>query len=177
VVAAETLENARSCVHRGIDRHLLVREYRPGHEGLRRVCEGIVAEQSLQGEALATVREALSAAQFGYDDVLGTRVLEEYESERARWARSAEKLRHETVAAILAGEPVDAQHAGGVLRYPLELAHVAIVLWSEASDDGLVAEDRLGAAARELATRAGCQSSLVMPASTLVTWAWLGSHA
>src|SRR2546425_1024170 len=83
--------------------------------------------------------------QFGYDDVLGTRVLEEYESERARWARSAEKLRHETVAAILAGEPVDAQHAGGVLRYPLELYHVAMVLWSEASDDGLAAEDRLGA--------------------------------
>ena len=177
VVPAEPLEYARSFVHRGIDRHLLVREYRLGHEELRRVCEGVVAEQSLEGEALATVREALSAAQFGYDDVLGSRVLEEYESERARWARSAEKLRHETVTAILAGEPVDAQHAGGVLRYPLELAHVAIVLWNEASDDGLVAEDRLRAAARELATRAGCQSSLVMPASTLVTWAWLGFHA
>ena len=58
------------------------------------MCEGIVAEQSLEGETLATVREALSAAQFGYDDVLVSRVLEEYESERARWARSAEKLRH-----------------------------------------------------------------------------------
>src|SRR3954454_17962898 len=143
VVPAEPLEYARSFVHRGIDRHLLVREYRLGHEELRRVCDGIVTEQSLEGAALATVREALSAAQFGYDDVLGSRVLEEYESERARWARSAEKLRHETVTAILAGEPVDAHHAGGVLRYPLELAHVAIVVWNEASDNGFAAEDRL----------------------------------
>jgi DNA-binding PucR family transcriptional regulator len=177
VVPAEPLEYARSFVHRGLDRHLLVREYRLGHEELRRVCEGIVAEQSLQGEALATVREALGAALFGYDDVLGSRVLEEYESERARWSRSAEKLRHEAVAAILAGEPVDAQHAGGVLRYSLEVAHVAIVLWNEASDDGSVAADRLRAVASELATRAGSQSSLVMPASRLVTWAWLGFRA
>jgi DNA-binding PucR family transcriptional regulator len=177
VVPAEPLEYARSFVHRGLDRQLLVREYRLGHEELRRVCEGILAEQSLQAEALATVRDALGAAQFGYDDVLGSRVLEEYEAERARWARSAEKLRHETVTAILVGEPVDTQHAGGVLRYPLELAHVAFVLWNEASDDGLVAEDRLRAAARELASRAGCQSSLVVPASRLVTWAWLGFRA
>jgi DNA-binding PucR family transcriptional regulator len=177
VVPAEPLEYARSFVHRGLDRHLLVREYRLGHEELLRVSEDIIADQSLEGEALATVREALSAAQFGYEDVLGSRVLEEYESERARWARSSEKLRHETVTAILAGQPVDAQHAGGVLRYPLELAHVAIVLWNDASDDGLVAEDRLRATARELASRAGCQSSLVMPASALVTWAWLGFRA
>jgi DNA-binding PucR family transcriptional regulator len=177
VVGAGPRACARGGGHRGIDRHLVVREYRIGHEELRRVCEGIVAEQPLEGEALATVREALSAALFGYDDVLGSRVLEEYESERARWARSAEKLRHETVEAILAGDAVDAQHAGGVLRYSLELAHMAIVLWSEASDGGLVADDRLRTAARELATAAGCQSSLIMPASTLVTWAWLGFRA
>jgi len=45
----------------------------------------------------------LSVALFGYDDVLGERVLEEYEADRARWAPSAEKLRRETVASILAG--------------------------------------------------------------------------
>jgi hypothetical protein len=42
-------------------------------------------------------------ALFGYDEVLGERVLEEYEAESARWAPSAEKLRRETVALILAG--------------------------------------------------------------------------
>ena len=55
-------------------------------------------------------------ALFGYDDVLGERVLEEYEAESARRAPSAEKLRRETVASILAGEAVDVQRACSVLR-------------------------------------------------------------
>jgi hypothetical protein len=62
------------------------------------------------------LREVLSAALFGYDDVLGERVLDKYETESARRAPSAEKLRRETVASILAGEAVDVQRACSVLR-------------------------------------------------------------
>jgi hypothetical protein len=70
----------------------------------------------------------LSVALFDYDDVLGERVLEEYEAESARWAERG-KVRRETVASIPAGEAVDVQRASSVLRYPHEVTHVAIVAW------------------------------------------------
>jgi hypothetical protein len=177
VVPAEPLEYARSFVHRGIDRHLLVREYRLGHEELRRVCEGIVAEQPLEGAALATVREALSTALFGYDDVLGTRVLEEYESERARWARSAEKLRHETVTAILAGEPVDANTQAACCGIRSNSR-----TWRSSSGTTRPTTDwsqRTVCGRRRASWRPGRPASRRSwcPASTLVTWAWLGFRA
>jgi hypothetical protein len=88
VIPAERVEYARSFVDRGLDRRLLVREQRLGHEELWRVCETIIAEQPLEGEPLARLREVLSVAPLGYDDALGERVLEEYEAESARWARA-----------------------------------------------------------------------------------------
>jgi hypothetical protein len=67
------------------------RPRRLGHEELWRVCETIVAEQPLEGEPLARLREVLSAALFGYDDVLGERVLE----------RPVNQRRFELAAALL----------------------------------------------------------------------------
>jgi hypothetical protein len=104
VIPAERVEYARSFVDRGLDPAAA----RAGatarrHEELWRVCETIVDEQPLEGELLARLREVLSVELFGYDDVLGERMLEEYEAEGARWAPSAEKLRRETVTSILAG--------------------------------------------------------------------------
>jgi hypothetical protein len=55
-----------------------------------------------------------------------------------------------------------------VLRYPLAVTHVAIVAWVRSAQDGLVADDRLLAVAQELATRAGCASSLFVSAGKQV---------
>src|SRR2546423_6420550 len=174
VVPAEALEYSRTFARRGIDYSLLVRIYRLGHEELRRVCESTVAEQALGPEALGSLRDELSTALFDYDDIVSGRVLEEYDAERARWAPSPDKLRHETVAAILAMEPVEADRASRALRYRLDVIHVAFVLWVVDATEGLGPKDRMHAAARDLVTGTACAASLVVPAGKLVTWGWLG---
>ena len=174
VVPAEALEYSRTFARRGIDYSLLVRIYRLGHEELRRVCESTLAEQALGPEALGPARDELSTALFDYDDIVSGRVLEEYDAERARWAPSPDKLRHETVAAILAMEPVEADRASRALRYRLDVIHVAFVLWVVDATEGLGPEDRMHAAARDLVTGTACAASLVVPAGKLVTWGWLG---
>src|SRR5439155_10135611 len=137
-------------------------------------CEQLVAEEPLEAHARASLSEVLSETIFGYVDVLSGRTLDEYRAERARWAPSAEKLRYDTIATILAGEPVDAESASQILHYPLEVSHVALVLWVGEPSRDVRPDTLLRAAAQELASLAACNSSLVVCASRLVAWAWLG---
>jgi hypothetical protein len=84
-----------------------------------RVLDGLGPDDHVLGCLAAQhhAREAGDDRRNRVDDVLGERVLEEYEAESARWATSAEQLRRETVASILAGEAVDVQRASSVLRH------------------------------------------------------------
>jgi hypothetical protein len=95
----------------------------------------IKPQPRLSPEVLEALQSTVPSLKAGARDhaasisvlTLGERVLEEFEAESARWAPSAEKLRRETVASILAGEAVDVQWASSVLRYPLEVTHVTMV--------------------------------------------------
>ena len=132
-LAPAAAEFARRSVRRGIPVNVILHAYRIGHQFLVHELQETIASLT-EGEALEPMQRAL-AASFRYLDAGVDQLVEEYESEREHWARTAAARRAETVHAILEGEPFDANTAGAVLGYPLDRLHVAVILWRTTGAD------------------------------------------
>jgi DNA-binding PucR family transcriptional regulator len=108
---------------------------------------------------------------FAYVDRISDILVEDYGTERERIVRGAAQLRGETVRAILAGEPIDEEHAVQRLGYELRRHHVALRLSSSASE-----VRGLERAAREAAVSLGPGEPLVIASGLASLDVWWGSY-
>jgi DNA-binding PucR family transcriptional regulator len=167
------IEYAQGLVRRNIPLAVLLRAYRIGHRFLwdtfaRRLRAGIADE-----DELLSALEATSGFLFEYVDVVCASVVEAYQVERERWARTSAAVRAETVREILAEAPVDPHASSARLGYELARHHVGLILFGDARpDDGLRTLERQASEAAELL---GCREPLLIPAGAGVLWAWCGS--
>jgi DNA-binding PucR family transcriptional regulator len=109
---------------------------------------------------------------FDYVDAVSEQVTEEYAKQRGLWARSAAALRHETVEAVLAGEPLDLDVVAARLGYDLRAEHVAFVLSTRAADDAEDVVARLENQGQALADRLGARRVLLVPDGRTRLWMW-----
>ncbi|WP_205696151.1 CdaR family transcriptional regulator [Conexibacter sp. SYSU D00693] len=162
---------ARSMVRRGVELQAVLRAYRLGHGLLWHEWSAWVHDQCEDTPQRAELLHASSAHMFAYIDAVCARLVEFYDQERQRWARSASAVRAEVVRQLLAHEPVNVEAASSALGYELRRRHVALIVW----DDREVAEsDDVVEAAQAFCAAAGHPDALVVPAGLRVVWAWCG---
>jgi hypothetical protein len=167
----DALTWARSLVARGLSIDALLRVYRVGQSGYHAIWHEELVSSGEPPEVVLEALAATSAFIFTWIDAISGPLVEAYEDERLRRLRGTDAVRAETVAALLAGEPVDVQEAGARLGYELEREHVAVVAWvpadaSDAARDGLeglltdVAARLAGPDARPLLLRQGPRTAV-----------------
>lgn len=161
-------EFARRSVRRGIPLNAILRGYRLGHQFLVHELQETITSLA-DGPSLDAVQRAL-AASFRYIDAGVGQLVEEYESEREQWTRSAAARRMEMVHAILAAEWLDPGTAGSVLGYPLDRTHVAAILWRSGRDGD--ADGSLEGAAGALAAQISDARPLLISVDEQMLWMW-----
>jgi len=170
------VEYARELVRHGLPVDTLLRAY---HVGQATFFERWVAAMHSQVEDAVTLASAIeegAAWTFQYLRALTPDLIRRHAIERERWVRSAAALRNETVRALMAGERIDGGTVSRRLRYDVERAHLAFVVWS---GEQLDREGDLGALeleASRIAAALGSGSPLVVPLGGHVVAAWIGSR-
>ncbi len=173
----DALEVARTYVLRGTPLTALLRVYRVGHAFVyERWLEVLQQRDDDRAFFQVLIQRSLQIS-FAYVDAMSVHIAETYLTERANAVRGADLARAETARAILAGDPVDAEHAGRTLGYDLGRWHTGLVLWADPQGDADSPIGRLEDAARELAAVLGCARPLVVPAGRSLLWAWCGTDA
>lgn len=102
-----TLDYARDGAQHGIPLTTLMRSYRLAHAASATHFTAILQNHASNAEELHLASELGSAWMFAYVDAALCLVEEVYTAERDRWLRSAAASQAETIATILAGEPID----------------------------------------------------------------------
>jgi hypothetical protein len=134
VVPIEAAEYVRGLVRRGITLPVLLRAYRVGHAWFWDRWSQALHDRIDDPDDLLGAQDMSSAFLFAYIDRMSGVLVEEYGTERERMVRGAAQLRAETVRAILAGETMDEELAVRRLGYELRRHHVALRVWSSASE-------------------------------------------
>lgn len=167
VMPVEAAEFVRGLALRGIPLPALLRSYRLGHGWFWSHMATAIAARADDPVLLARAQEQGSDFLFAYIDRMSGALVEAYGSERERLVRSAERLRADTVRAILADEGVDATVASGRLRYALDRHHVAVrVSGNTAALDRAVAE---------VSTALGSSEPLVVTSAMASLDGWIAS--
>jgi DNA-binding PucR family transcriptional regulator len=176
-LGAATLAYAQDGAQQGISLTTLMRSYRLGHAATSEQVNAILSAHAQNPEDLKIAGELCSAWMFAYVDTALCLVEEVYTVERDRWIRSAAASQAETIDAILAGQPIDADVATRRLRHEVGRVHVAAIAWLESHEEGRDTQAMLEAAIRDLAAMVGNQKPLVQPLGILSTVAWISSHS
>ena len=171
VVPIEMAQYVRGLVSRGITLPVLLRSYRLGHAWFWDRWSQALHDRIDSLEDLLVAQEQSSAFMFAYVDRISDILVEDYGTERERIVRGAAQLRGETVRAILAGEPIDEEHAVQRLGYELRRHHVALRVSSSASE-----VRGLERAAREAAVSLGPGEPLVIASGLASLDVWWGSY-
>ena len=171
VVPIEMAQYVRGLVSRGITLPVLLRSYRLGHAWFWDRWSQTLHDRIDSLEDLLAAQEQSSAFMFAYVDRISDILVEDYGTERERIVRGAAQLRGETVRAILAGEPIDEEHAVQRLGYELRRHHVALRVSSSASE-----VRGLERAAREAAVSLGPGEPLVIASGLASLDVWWGSY-
>lgn len=172
-----TLDYARDGAQHGIPLTTLMRSYRLAHAATATHFNAILQNHAGSAEELQLASELGSAWMFAYVDAALCLVEEVYTAERDRWLRSAAASQAETIATILAGEPIDTDVATRRLRHDVRRVHVAAIAWLESHEEGRNTQAVLEAAIRDIASAIGNQNPLVHPLGILSTAAWISSHS
>ncbi len=171
---AAAIDYARELVRHGLPIHTLLRAYHVGQATFFDRWAATLRDQIEDPLALALAIEQGAAWTFEYLRRLTPDLIQRYADERERWVRSAAALRNETVRALVDGDRTDVATASRRLRYELERAHLAFVVWHDEPD-----ESDLGALesqAAKIAGELGSASPLLVPLSGHVVAAWIGSR-
>ncbi|HEY1507969.1 MAG TPA: helix-turn-helix domain-containing protein [Solirubrobacteraceae bacterium] len=171
------VDYAREFVQRGLPLDSLLRAYHIGQATFFR-------RWSIQAHEIVTDPHELTEAvelgadwTFDYVEKLSDGLVKRYAEERERWIRSAAAVRSQVIDAVLAGEPVDVERAGGRLGYELGRNHLAFAIWSDAPHDrGDIALAMIERAALELASSLGVAAPLLVPRARLCLAGWIGSR-
>jgi hypothetical protein len=170
VVPVDAAEYVRGYVRRGISLPGLLRTYRLGHGWLWDRWSRALQDRIEDHDELAAASDASGAFMFAYVDGVSGVLVEEYGTERERMMRGAAQLRAQTVRAILAGDTIDEEVAVARLGYELRRHHVALRVWSSASE-----VRGLERAASEAAAALGAGDPLVVPTGVASLDVWSGS--
>ena len=168
-LGAATLAYTQEGAQRGIPLTTLIRSYRLGHAAAWEAVTPLIAAHADDPEQRAIATELCSAWLFAYVDAALCLAEDFYSAERERWVRSTAATRAETIATILAGEPIDSALASRRLGYELERQHTAVIAWLQAHEEGrdthaameaAIAQvrERLGAAGGSCTRSASCRS-------------------
>jgi len=163
----------RMVVHRGIPVDALTQTYRTAHGAFWRTWVSELRAAISDPNELATALEQGSGYMFTFIDTLTASAQRLYAEERARWIRSADAVRAQTVRELLDGLPIDAAAAGRRLRHALDREHLAIVAWST---DGGVGAASLEPALRALVEPLGAGQPLTTVLGTGLLAGWVGSR-
>jgi DNA-binding PucR family transcriptional regulator len=163
---------AHELVHRGMPLAALLRAYRLGHGLFAKVFENAASSIDLEPDVRWRVLAGAARDVFAYIDIVCTKLVDDYESEREQWLRGAAAAQAELVQAIVAGEAVEPEAATAALRYDVTAAQLGFIVWRDAR-----ARTPLGAAppasiARRLATEFGGSQTLIVPVGQHAAWAW-----
>ncbi|MDH6196002.1 DNA-binding PucR family transcriptional regulator [Mycobacterium frederiksbergense] len=172
-----TLDYARDGAQHGIPLTTLMRSYRLAHAATAAHFNAILQNHASNAEELHLASELGSAWMFSYVDAALCLVEEVYTAERDRWLRSAAASQAETIATILAGEPIDIEVATRRLRHDVRRVHIAAIAWLESHEEGRNTQAVLEAAIRDIASAIGNQKPLVHPLGILSTAAWISSNS
>jgi DNA-binding PucR family transcriptional regulator len=161
-----------------MDLSVLLRAYRLGHAMVEERFETVAAELDIPREIRWRVLAEASRYLFAYVDAVCTRLVQDYEQERARWIRGAAAARAELVTAIIDGQPIDPRTATATLRYDVSRQHLAFIVWADARTEGpLQRTGSLEVAANALAGRLGGGPVLLVPIGGRAVWAWTSGAA
>jgi DNA-binding PucR family transcriptional regulator len=163
----------RLVVHRGIPVEALAQTYRTAHGAFWRTWVTELRGAISDPTELATALEQGSGYMFEFIDTLTAAAQRLYAEERARWIRSADAVRAQTIRELLDGLPVDAAAAGRRLRHALDREHLAVVAWSTAGGVGAAS---LEPAVRDLLAPLGAGPPLTTVLGTGLLAGWVGSR-
>jgi DNA-binding PucR family transcriptional regulator len=166
------LEYARRLAQRDVSANVLLRAYRLGHrEALKQVLEEI-RQSNLPPKLSLDVYEVIASVSFNYIDWVSQQVVTAYEVERERWLENRNNLRTLRVRELLAGDELDVDATSVAIRYPLRRTHVAVITWTQASDDDEIVsmEPFVGRLARSAGAEEG---PLYVPFDDVTAWAWI----
>lgn len=163
---------AATMVHRGTPLASLLRAYRLGTMWTWTLWRREIIKRIDDPELLMEAVDHSMSFVFDYVDAVSEEVTEEYALQREKWARSAAALRHETVEAVLGGEPLDLDVVAARLGYDLRAEHVAFILTTRAADDAEDVVARLETQGKALAQRLGARRTLLVPDGRTMLWMW-----
>ena len=130
VPPAEALAYAKEYVHRHHGLELLQRAYRTAQASFSQMWLEELRLRADDADELALTFGFFSEWLFEWVETLESRLTEYYVAERERHLRGVTAMRAEEVRAILEGTSVDVVAAGRRLRYELDRAHLAFVIWA-----------------------------------------------
>jgi hypothetical protein len=163
---------AETMVRRGTPLASLLRAYRLGTMWTWTLWRREIIKRIDDPDLLMEAVDHSMSFVFGYVDAVSEEVTEEYAQQREQWARSAAALRHETVEAVLAAEPLDLDVVAARLGYDLRAEHVAFILTTRAADDAEDVVARLETQGQALAKRLGARRLLLVPDGRTRLWMW-----
>jgi DNA-binding PucR family transcriptional regulator len=166
---------AHELVHRGMELAALLRAYRLGHGLVERRFEEVASDLEIPPDVRWRVSAHATRYFFVYVDSVCTKLVQDYEQERARWIRGAAAARAEVVTAIIEGAAVDAGAATTTLRYDVNRRHLGFIVWADAdaaSGGGAGGSASLEAAASALAAELGGGTPLTVQIGERIVWAW-----
>lgn len=172
---AAALDYGRRAAQHDIAVGSLIRGYRLGQ---RRMTEWVFEELRALGLGADTriaVIEVITTVVFEYIDRVTQQVVAEYEGEREHWLQNQNSIRAMRVRDVLSdGAAIDCDSASAAIGYPLEVQHLAVILWyqeTEAADGALARLQQFTAA---LAATVGCCADpLFAAADQASAWVWL----
>ncbi|SOJ54838.1 Purine catabolism regulatory protein [Mycobacterium simulans] len=124
---AAALAYARAAAQRDIPLAPLVRAHRLGHARFLEVAMQYVSALE-PAQQVPTIIELVNRA-ARLIDLVADQLIMAYEEEHERWVSRRGGLQQRWVSEVLAGTPVDVPRAEKVLRYRLDGAHLAAVVW------------------------------------------------
>jgi DNA-binding PucR family transcriptional regulator len=128
---AQAKDLARSLARRSQDVKVLLRVYLTAHRGVFAYLTEAIDARGAGGLGTDFVlREVWKRADLWMDESVET-LIETYFEERQRELDGSAALRAELVAAILAGEDVDAERVSKELSYPVTGWHTAFLVWAD----------------------------------------------
>lgn len=173
---ADAIAFAHELVHRGVGLAALLRAYRLGQWFVHTQVEAKATELKVDPAVRWQVLTHVSNYMFSYVDGISAQLVEDYETERARWIRGAAAARAELITAMLEGETVDPRTATDKLRYDVSRRHLALIVWTDGGETA-VEPGALESAAGSLAAEIGGRQVLTIPIGERVVWGWTSGAA
>ncbi|AGC61670.1 Regulator of polyketide synthase expression [Mycobacterium liflandii 128FXT] len=167
------LEHARRLAQREVSVNSLVRSYRLGHKAVLDVARGQVRALKLDQGLSLDVFGRIEQVTFGYVDHITQEVVNTYQSEHDRWTENRNSLRALRVREVLDGAQLDVDAMTTEIRYPLNLIHLATVMWFDGPALGNELAIMQGVI-RQFGQSVGASASpLFIPVDRLTGWAWV----